>query len=1142
MLKRLAVIGGLCVLMLLSGVSAQDTDTLPYQDSSLPIEERVTDLLDRMTLDEKLGQMTLIEKDSIRPPAVTDYAIGAILSGGGGYPTGNNSADGWLEMVHAYQDAALATRLGIPMLYGVDAIHGHNNLSGAVIFPHNIGLGAANNPELVEEIGRITALEMIATGIYWNYAPVLAVPQDIRWGRAYEGYSENTEMVTELSVAMLRGLQGDDLSAPDTVLGTPKHFVGDGGTAFGTSPQDGGFLDRGITQVDEATLREIHLPPYPAAIENGARSIMISYSSWGGENMHGQAYLIQDVLRDELGFEGFIVSDWGGIDVVAPSYYDAVVKSVNAGIDLNMVPYNYIGFIRALDEAVEKEDISMERIDEAVASILQVKFELGLFENPYGDAELQALIGSEAHREVARDAVRQSLVLLKNENNALPLSADDEQTVFIAGRAADNIGIQSGGWTIEWQGAAANLTEGTSVRRGLQNAFGDETTVRYSLTGSFNDDAGNPAQGDVGIVVVGEEPYAEWFGDDPILTLSLRDRELIEKVRGQVDSLIVVLLSGRPMIVDESLNLADAFVAAWLPGTEGAGVADVLLGDNDFVGTLPYTWPRTTDQLPFDFDAIPTEGCEAPLFPFGYGLTYDSTPDESAEWLSLSVDCAPEEVVVEEVEVVIPDADLLAPEGSAGMMYNAPFPVAIALDGEFEDWAGVPQVTLPRNTGQITDADPAISFTAAADDTYLYLMGHVTDSTIISGEHGSNYWNEDSIEFYINASGDLELSSYTDAVAQITVPALNIQQPEDAVLSGVNHANARADLVAVKTADGWAVEVAVPLENEAWLIVPEQDTEIGFQVHLNGASVSDRDTKLIWSTADTSDQSYQNPSLFGRLIFQEVSADSADSATEDTPAADSLADAPNLLTDDPRTWELVWQDEFEGDSVDPTKWGYQTMGTGGGNNELQYYSDRPENSYVEDGNLHIVAREEDYRFRDYTSARIWTVASMTMTYGRIDVRAKLPQGQGLWPAIWMLPINSSYGGWPASGEIDIMELVGHEPDTVHGTLHYTGDEFGTHQYTGDSYILDDGTFADEFHVFSLVWEEGRFEWYVDGELYQVQTEWQSAGNEYPAPFDHAFYLIMNVAVGGEWPGSPDETTTFPQTMTVDYVRVYEQSE
>lgn len=607
------------LFVLCGGLSLTAQDTLPYQDPTQSIEARVTDLLARMTLEEKIGQMTQVERGSITPDALAQYTIGSVLSGGGGYPPGNNTVEGWAAMVNGYQEAALSTRLAIPMIYGVDAVHGHSNLAGAVVFPHNIGLGATRNTELVAQIGRITAAELIATGIYWNFSPVLAVPQDIRWGRSYEGYSENTALVTELSTAMLIGLQGESLSDARSVLGTPKHFVGDGGTAYGTSPLEGALLDRGITDVDEATLRAVHLAPYISAVENGARSIMVSFSSWGGLPMHAHAYLIQDVLRGELGFDGFIVSDWGGIELVTPDYYEAVVQSINAGIDMNMVPYDYPRFISTMLEAVERGDITMARIDEAVTNILRVKFELGLFERPYADETLQALVGSAEHRAVAREAVSQSLVLLKNENAALPLDADATQTVFVAGDAADNLGMQSGGWTIEWQGFDGNrATEGTTILQALQAGFGENTTVEYLPRGNFRG-----ARADIGIVVIGERPYAEYQGDDPDLAVNTRDARLVAAMRDQVDTLIVVLLSGRPLIINEELALADAFVAAWLPGTEGAGVTDVLFGQRDFVGRLPFTWPRSIEQLPFDFATLPTEGADAPLFPFGYGLTYN---------------------------------------------------------------------------------------------------------------------------------------------------------------------------------------------------------------------------------------------------------------------------------------------------------------------------------------------------------------------------------------------------------------------------------------------------------------------------------------------------------------------------------------
>ncbi|MBZ0288497.1 MAG: glycoside hydrolase family 3 protein, partial [Anaerolineae bacterium] len=367
----------------------------PYKDASLNAEERADDLLARMTIDEKIGQLTLVEKNSINPDDITDLFLGGLLSGGGGSPA-RNTPEGWAEMVDGYQELALATRLGIPMIYGADGVHGHNNLRGAVIFPHNIGLGATRNPELVEKTCNFTAKEMMATGIYWNYAPVVAVPQDIRWGRIYEGFSEDTGLVSELAVACLKGMQ----SGSPYVVATPKHFVGDGGTVWGSATTGDYQIDQGVTDVDEATLRAIHLPPYKAAIDAGAQTIMVSFSSWGGMKMSAQKYLITDVLKGELGFTGFVVSDWGGIDQISGDYYADNVTSFNAGMDMNMVPYDYNRFIDVMYKAVESGDIPMERIDDAVRRILLVKFQMGLFEHPFSQPDLLAQVGSDEHREV----------------------------------------------------------------------------------------------------------------------------------------------------------------------------------------------------------------------------------------------------------------------------------------------------------------------------------------------------------------------------------------------------------------------------------------------------------------------------------------------------------------------------------------------------------------------------------------------------------------------------------------------------------------------------------------------------------------------------------------------------------------------
>ena len=584
-----------------------------YLNSDLSSEERAADLLGRMSLAEKIGQMTLIETGSITPDAVYEFFIGGVLSGGGGTPP-ENTPEGWAEMVDAYQEAAMDTPLGIPIIYGVDAVHGHSNLRGAVIFPHNIGLGASRDVELVREIGRVTALEMVATNIYWNYAPVLAVGQDIRWGRTYEIYGEDTDLVSEMSVAFLQGMQGTDLSDPLTVLGTPKHFVGDGGTVWGSSPHPVWQIDQGDVQVDEATLREIHLAPYIANIEAGALSIMATYSSWNGLKTHGDYYLLTEVLKNELGFEGFLVSDWGAVDQITRNYYDAVVTSINAGIDMNMVPYSYRMFIDTMTMAVENGDIPIERIDDAVRRILTVKFEMGLFERPLSDPELLDLVGDQAHRDLAREAVAKSLVLLQDDDDILPLSKDTP-LIFLAGEGADDIGMQCGGWTITWQGSKGPITPGTTLKEAIEAASNGR--VQYNRFGRYEnilDEDGNPAIADVGIVVIAENPYAEGEGDTDDLTLSEIELDLIARVGEQSERVVVLIMSGRPLVITEALDLADAWVAIWLPGTEGAGVADVIFGDQPFVGKTPVTWPASMDQLPLG--SYTTQ----PLFPYGHGI------------------------------------------------------------------------------------------------------------------------------------------------------------------------------------------------------------------------------------------------------------------------------------------------------------------------------------------------------------------------------------------------------------------------------------------------------------------------------------------------------------------------------------------
>lgn len=599
------------------------TNRLPSSPASSPANDtRVEELLAQMTLAEKIGQMTQVEKNSISPEEVTQYSIGSLLSGGGGNPT-PNTPQSWAEMVRTHEEAALRSRLGIPLVYGVDAVHGHNNVKGAVIFPHNIGLGATRNAELVEKIGQITAIELLATNVHWTFAPALSVPQDIRWGRTYEGFSEQTDLVTELAVAAQRGLQ----SVQDNgrwVLATPKHFVADGGTQWGSRkvlPWQSANnwqaalphwkIDQGDAILDEQTLRSVHLRPYEAAIAEGAQCIMVSFSSWNGEKLHKSHYLLTDVLKGELGFQGFLVSDWAGIDQIDADYYICTVQSINAGLDMIMVPYDFKRFITALTEAVQKGDVSEARIDDAVRRILRVKLALGLFESPFGDEAWMPRIGADEHRSVAREAVRQSLVLLKNEGNVLPLKKD-MQHLLVAGHGAHDIGLQCGGWSIEWQGQSGNITPGTTILQGIQQIVGEKIEITYSEKGEFIPNIA----AEVGLVVVGEAPYAEGNGDNGDLRLSAEDIALIERMRDLCQKLVVVLISGRPLIIGDQLPLMDALVAAWLPGTEGNGVADVLFGDYPFTGKLSFHFPRQNPSSAADADEQDT----TPLFAWGFGL------------------------------------------------------------------------------------------------------------------------------------------------------------------------------------------------------------------------------------------------------------------------------------------------------------------------------------------------------------------------------------------------------------------------------------------------------------------------------------------------------------------------------------------
>lgn len=567
------------------------------------ISERVNSLLSQMSLEEKIGQMTQAERGALQN--ITDiktYYLGSLLSGGGSAPS-TNSAQAWADMYDYFQNFALQTRLKIPLIYGIDAVHGHNNVFGATIFPHNIGLGCTRNPQLIEQAARVTAEEVAGTGIDWTFAPCIATVRDERWGRTYEGFGETAELSISMADASVRGYQGTSLSDYGNILACAKHYLGDGGTQGGD--------DQGNVVADEQTIRQLHMQGFVSAINAGVKSIMVSYSSINGQKMHGSRYWITDVLKDELGFKGFVVSDWQGIDQLPGDYKSDIQNSINAGIDMVMVPNNYIEFIQYLKELVNENRVSIERIDDAVRRILTVKFELCLFEKPFTDRSLTPTVGSAAHRSVARQCVRESLVLLKNENNFLPLSKNINH-ILVAGKNGLDLGNQCGGWTISWQGSSGDITTGTTVYQGIKNAVQSSTTVSYSFNGSSIQGA------DVAVVVVGETPYAEGNGDRNDLSLSPEDITTINNIKNAGIPYVIILISGRPMIITDELADCNAFVAAWLPGTEGQGIADVLFGDYNFTGKLSHSWPRNMNQIPINYGDANYD----PLFSYGFGLTY----------------------------------------------------------------------------------------------------------------------------------------------------------------------------------------------------------------------------------------------------------------------------------------------------------------------------------------------------------------------------------------------------------------------------------------------------------------------------------------------------------------------------------------
>jgi beta-glucosidase len=643
-----ALAGGVLAASLLQPSSpASGDDPLPYQDPSLPTAQRVTDLLGRMTLAEKIGQMTQAERIDVDadPTLITTNALGSVLSGGGSVPA-ENTPEAWADMVDRYQEAALDTPLGIPLIYGVDSVHGHGNLQGATVFPHNIGLGATRDPKLVERIGHITAEETRATGPQWAFAPCICVARDDRWGRTYESYGETPRLVRSMETS-IDGLQGrpGQLDDADRVLASAKHFAGDGLTTYDESAAGTGAypIDQGIDKVSRKEFDKLALSPYVTAIKkHRVGSVMPSFSSvdWTNDGlgnpikMHANKQLVTGWLKHQQHFKGFVISDWRAIRQLPGDYRAQVKASVLAGVDMFMepiqAPNNPTGwdeFIPTLTDLVGDGEVPVARIDDAVSRILKAKFDLGLFEHPLTDRSNLDQVGSKAHRAVARQAVAESQVLLRNKQGTLPLKAKSK--VYVAGSNADNIGNQAGGWTLTWQGGSTNVIPGQTILDGIERAAKGDVVFSETATKPVPRKA-------VGVVVVGETPYAEGFGDvggpqwayDPgdagvprqkqTMELNSADKQAIRTVCARTTSCTVLVVSGRPLIIPPALlQQTDALVASWLPGSEGGGVADVLYGRSPFIGKLPVTWPRTVAQEPINVG----DASYDPLYRYGFGLS-----------------------------------------------------------------------------------------------------------------------------------------------------------------------------------------------------------------------------------------------------------------------------------------------------------------------------------------------------------------------------------------------------------------------------------------------------------------------------------------------------------------------------------------
>lgn len=596
------------------------------------VEAQIDTIMSNMTLEEKVGQTIQADIAFVTPEDLKTYPLGSILAGGNSSPGGNERAspDAWLQLADDFWRAneARPTKAYVPLLFGIDAVHGHSNLVGAVIFPHNIGLGNMRNPELIRQIGEVTATEMAVGGVDWTFAPTVAVPQDDRWGRTYEGYAENPEVTASYAGKVVEGLQGADGGdkgiKPGHIMATAKHYLGDGGTDKG--------VDQGDATISEEELVHIHNGGYPSAISAGTLSVMASFSSWNGQKTTGNKYLLTDVLKGRMGFDGFVVGDWNAHGQVPGCTNTSCPQALNAGLDMYMAPDSWKALYHNTLAQVKSGEIPMSRLDDAVRRILRAKIKGGLY--TMGAPKSRAwtgkweVLGSAPHRAVARQAVRESLVLLKNNGSVLPIKG--KAKVLVVGDGADNIGKQSGGWTITWQGTGnknADFPNGQSIYGGIAEAVKAQGGVA-----TLSEDGSYKTKPDVAIVVIGEDPYAEFQGDRPNLDYQpgdAKDLALIKKLKAKGIPVVVVFLSGRPMFTNPEINASDAFVAAFLPGSEGGGIADVIIGDAkgaprfDFKGKLSFSWPKRANQGPLNYGQANYD----PQFAYGYGLSYAQKSD-----------------------------------------------------------------------------------------------------------------------------------------------------------------------------------------------------------------------------------------------------------------------------------------------------------------------------------------------------------------------------------------------------------------------------------------------------------------------------------------------------------------------------------